>query len=701
MNADSLRRLLRRILVVALVAAGLLLGIGVAAGFSRALVYLALSCVGLATGAILAYVDLGAIRLFPKTARAALGLVISSQVCFHLLVWTGWVREPLLWRLWWAAVVGSITSAHLIGIRMPGPAPRDRVNSITEGGALLSGAWLASLAFLPAFPPQNLPTPYLALFAPPALASIAGTIVLWRRRMKRADGTQTPLAPWARVSWIVGAFLATFMGGWYVGGAGKGSSLEDALPSALSGLTREEVESAVNADLERFRRVAAGLDELAERVKRLQTEIEARQKAENRTVYLPEEDDRIRAAFMTYLSYRSALRRIVATYAGFRGVRDPELRARCFTLGAAAMVTAMENAVAFVKTYRDNPNARRKLNEAEEAWGLSAGTFDQIYDSVTNEEHQERYQEVVAFYDEHRAAWAGPDIWPPETFAWLDGRMAAGRAFVLANPLSGTRAWFSKLTRQVKRDVGAPVYVMQSHLSTLIGDARVVSDEPLITLDQIRTLRSRLKPGDIVLERRNWYLSNAFLPGFWPHAALYVGTPEDLKRLGLDQDPDVRRRAAEHAKADEHGETPTILEAVSEGVILNTLSHSMHADHVVVFRPRLTEKQIAEAIRRAFTHHGKAYDFEFDFFTSDKLVCTEVVYRAYEGMLKFNLVRVMGRDTLPALEIVKKWDRERAAGKPEMDFVLFLDGDRKAGVAREADEAALSASVDRPAAFGR
>jgi hypothetical protein len=464
MEPTPIRVLCRRVMLLSLLAAGLILGFGIFAGFSRFLIFSALTALGVSAGALLAYVDLGALRHFPKTARIALGLVISSQVFCHLLLWTGWIREPALWRLWWAAVVGSITSAHLIGIRMPGPAPRDRVNTVTEACALLSGAWLASLSLLPVFPPQQLHPLFVALFVPPALGSISGTVILWRRRMRRSDGTQTPLAPWARVSWIVGAFLATFMAGWYVGGAGQSTSIEDALPSALGGLSREEVEGGVKADLERFRRVAAGLDELAERVKRLQAEIEARQKAENREVYLPEEDDRIRSAFLTYLSYRAALRRLVATYAGFRAVREPELRARCFTLGAAAAVTAMENAVAFVKTYRDNPNARRKLNEAEEAWGLLAGTFDQIYDSVTNEAHLERYVEVCAYYDEHRTAWSSPDVWPPETFSWLDRRVTAARTYVDANPLSSSRAWLSRLTRRLKSDVGTPVYLMQSHL---------------------------------------------------------------------------------------------------------------------------------------------------------------------------------------------------------------------------------------------
>ncbi len=36
-----------------------------------------------------------------------------------------------------------------------------------------------------------------------------------------------------------------------------------------------------------------------------------------------------------------------------------------------------------------------------------------------------------------------------------------------------------------------------------------------------------MEPGDIIVARQNWYLSNIGLPGFWPHAELYVGTPEE------------------------------------------------------------------------------------------------------------------------------------------------------------------------------
>ena len=59
-------------------------------------------------------------------------------------------------------------------------------------------------------------------------------------------------------------------------------------------------------------------------------------------------------------------------------------------------------------------------------------------------------------------------------------------------------------------------------------------------------------------------------------------------------------------------------------------------------------------ITRALGHEGKPYDFDFDFTRSDRLVCTEVVYRAYEGIggIQFELTRRAGRWTLSAEDLL-------------------------------------------------
>jgi hypothetical protein len=120
-----------------------------------------------------------------------------------------------------------------------------------------------------------------------------------------------------------------------------------------------------------------------------------------------------------------------------------------------------------------------------------------------------------------------------------------------------------------------------------------------------------------------------------------------------------------------------------------------------VLRPRLTDKQKAQAIARAFAHVGKPYDFEFDFFSADKLVCTELVYRSYEGMISFDLVKIMGRNTLPALEICRKFTAERELHDAErqLDFVLFLDANPAKNTARFATVDDFCASAKRPRGF--
>ena len=49
-----------------------------------------------------------------------------------------------------------------------------------------------------------------------------------------------------------------------------------------------------------------------------------------------------------------------------------------------------------------------------------------------------------------------------------------------------------------------------------------------------------------------------------------------------------------------------------------------------MLRPQLTDGERREAIARAFSHHEKPYVFEFDFFSTNQIVCTELVYRAYD-----------------------------------------------------------------------
>jgi hypothetical protein len=118
---------------------------------------------------------------------------------------------------------------------------------------------------------------------------------------------------------------------------------------------------------------------------------------------------------------------------------------------------------------------------------------------------------------------------------------------------------------------------------------------------------------------------------------------------------------------------------VSEGVVFTALEHSVgEADAAAFIRPNISDARIKEVIARAFSHAGKPYDFDFDFFSTDKLVCSEVVYRAF-GDIHLPLVDVMGRKTLPPIEIVRQCVRERAHGPEQFMFVAYLNGNEARG----------------------
>lgn len=70
---------------------------------------------------------------------------------------------------------------------------------------------------------------------------------------------------------------------------------------------------------------------------------------------------------------------------------------------------------------------------------------------------------------------------------------------------------------------------------------------------------------------------------------------------------------------------------------------------MVVRHPRVT----LDERRRAISQAGKSYDFDFDFFSTDRLVCTELVYRAFGDAVNLPLVEITGRQTLPAIRFVE------------------------------------------------
>jgi glycerol-3-phosphate O-acyltransferase/dihydroxyacetone phosphate acyltransferase len=592
---------------------------------------------------------------------------------------------------WWGGLVllyGRWSSSALLASILAG--------SLAVGGLLARAYWLRARAWAEGLEAL---LPFFARRRALARVAEARTDLLLlvdglARRYEAALGQPLVPAPdrSARRLFPVGKAVAiAFAGGaaWFLAGL-RGSEMRElaAEPSPWRDLPAAEARETVDRDALGLVARLDTLEGLAGRMAALQAGFEAGTK----DFYDPAVDGEIRSSLLTYLACREGLLR-TAWYYKEPGRPEGDLEAKASLAGYAAAVELVARGMQFVDAFRGKGEAIRKLNEADLRGEVAAGTYDRIRGNLADSDLLDALAAAEARFRRERDAGSlpGEPPWPR-----IAGRAADGSKVVAA---LSDRLWTYKWEGAVARALRTgdqSRYRASSVVSSWIGDARVRKrrgEHGLVSPEQVEAFRAKLRPGDILVERRNWYLSNAFLPGFWKHAAIYLGGVEGVRSLGVGDDPGVRRAMEVLATPDPDGHRREVIEAISEGVLLTSLEESIGgADAVCAFRVDAPREKVAEAVRRALLQQGKPYDFDFDFFSTDRLVCTEVVYQAYEGTVRFPLEEIMGRKTLPALSIVRLWSE----GKDPLRFVAFLDGDEEAGTAREAGEDALRESIGRP-----
>jgi len=142
--------------------------------------------------------------------------------------------------------------------------------------------------------------------------------------------------------------------------------------------------------------------------------------------------------------------------------------------------------------------------------------------------------------------------------------------------------------------------------------------------------KKNLIPMDILVEKSPFSLTDKFIPGHYSHTAVYLGTKEQLMAINMWNNPEIIPYHEEIEKG------RVVLEAIRPGVHLNTLEKFLNIDELTIMRKedglKNPELLIAE-ISRGMDQIGKAYDFNFDVATLDKIVCSELIYITFGNVL--------------------------------------------------------------------
>ena len=405
---------------------------------------------------------------------------------------------------------------------------------------------------------------------------------------------------------------------------------------------------------------AAHFGRLKESAARLRDVIGARE----RGYFTPAEDEQARHLLVSYTKSRAALLELIATCQADPQVFDPE-DLRLFATAYAAALLLIDAARFLRDSYDGIEPIVQKLNEAEPVFGIPAGTYDTIQLSLTSPQHAWRLYQANEIYAENAAALQARS----ESDPLLAGLLAVITAHLHRVQVSKTEYAKARLQVQahqviesVRRTaIGQGIYVLQELVSRL---ASALSTSPShraqVPAEVAHQILGLLRPGDVFVTRKDHAVTNYFLPGYWPHAALYLGDAAALRRLGVDGHEHVRARWPLIAHRPE-AQPQRVLEALKDGVRIRCVASALSNDAVAVIRPQLDESQVASALARGLSHEGKPYDFDFDFTRSDRMVCTEVVYRSYDGIgpMRFELARRVGRMTLAAEDLLRlALDRE-------------------------------------------
>ena len=457
-------------------------------------------------------------------------------------------------------------------------------------------------------------------------------------------------------------------------------------PRPLTSMTRERLQEALAADARLLSSYEKGMAAVVQRLDKLGLP------PPGDTALTADQERALLQSWRSLLSYALAVESLRVFYEDYYRIdldarRDDHVMA--FLLTFAADAALYEHSSAFTERVGENGNAQKYLDTPHA--GLPRASFSHFREEMIGLRDGariragEQYLRVVA-------AMMPKLPLASDLKQRIEGHIGAIDDIGLPAVELTTRAELQRF----KRVLSSTWYPIQKKAAEVLGDTRVRRvGEYLIGDALCGWADERLAPGDILLARKNWYLSNVGLPGFWPHAIIYLGPPDQL--------PNARALADKYPEAWAHyssGDKPRrVIEAISEGVTFSTLKECA-GDYLVGLRPRLPKDEIAAAIDRAFSHYGKPYDFDFDFATEHALVCTELVYRAYRPIggapgIELTLAEMAGRTTLPANDIAAQYAREHGTPDAQLDFVLFIDAREKEGQAFVSTEPSFRATHER------
>lgn len=161
----------------------------------------------------------------------------------------------------------------------------------------------------------------------------------------------------------------------------------------------------------------------------------------------------------------------------------------------------------------------------------------------------------------------------------------------------------------------------------------------------VNEIQDNLRPLDVITEKTSFALTDKFIPGHFGHNAIWLGTKEQLVEIGLWESQYIKPF---HAQIESGF---SIIETDRSGTHLKRLDDFMNVDEFAILRLNNLSNNYETYYQIALSQLGKKYDFNFDVESTDRLVCSELLYQTFSHVL-WPTEKYLGRYTISPDNVV-------------------------------------------------
>ena len=448
---------------------------------------------------------------------------------------------------------------------------------------------------------------------------------------------------------------------------------------AVHGTSREMVERSLKKEVDEFHILAERA--LALRAETIKAGRAIRDKLDRDKPLTGDDIAMINIGINEHLALRKELLTVAEAHECWRDGSEKELARQGITpesrltgvmLSLSSAILLYDNYLLAVSLFEGDSKLRRILNERDPGYMVKNAQLAKItmnYNSISN---RIRVREAIKFFE--RATVHSPmplpssretdylrlliiqspsytmvKKWSP---LYMVGRNVGFLTGVTTDTLNSMEREGTSLFSMV---FGNAVGLVETRKGKLYNKENVLSD-----------ISGNLRAGDILLEKTPFRLTDKLIPGYWGHAALWIGTEAELRELGIWNNPLVARYR------DEIREERLVVEALRSGVEMNSLRHFLNIDSIGVLRnPNQSREARANTIIQALRQVGKPYDFNFDVESKGRVYCSKLVYLCYSG-IDWPTQKSLGRTTFTPDDVAV-----RATKNGPLQLVIFYHNGKR------------------------